>query len=309
MTADDILFGTSPWFWVAGFAFALLGTIVAGARILCSNATDPAAVLDLIERERPTMCNGYAPATTRFAADPSFAERDFSFMRRGNLHPIMPPGARPRDPELRHNIYGMTEVGGALTMSGDETDQPEHRRGSLGNLLPEYEAKIVDPETLAVRSPGEVGELWIRGPLMMEGYYGRPRSEIFEPDGWWRTGDLCWIDADGFVYIAGRRGEMIKTAGANVAPKEVEGVLRLLTGAPQCIVLGIPDRERGEAVVGVLVGGGEVDEGALQAAAATKLSRYKVPRRIISLAESELPVLSSGKPDMPALKRLVQERY
>ncbi len=308
LTDRDILFATSPWFWVAGFAFGLIGTLVAGARIICSNATEPAKVLDFIERERPTMSNGYAPAMVRYANDPSFPTRDFSSMRRGNLHPIMPPDIRPRDPDLRHNIYGMTEAAGALTMSADETDQPEHRRGSLGQLLPGFEARIVDPETLEERGPGEVGELWLRGPLMMQGYYGRSRSEVFEPDGWWRSGDICSIDADGFFYIAGRRGEMIKTAGANVAPKEVEEVLRSLTGAAQCIVLGLPDAGRGEVVAGVVVGEAEIDEEALKARVAAKLSSYKVPRRIVRLSESELPMLSSGKLDMGALRELLLAR-
>src|SRR5260221_4141276 len=108
LTEADILFATSPWFWIAGFGFGLVGTLVAGARIVCSNETEPAKVLDFIERERPTMSNGYAPAMVRHARDPSVAARDFSFIRKGNLHPIMPPGIRPRDMELRHNIYGMT---------------------------------------------------------------------------------------------------------------------------------------------------------------------------------------------------------
>lgn len=308
LTPNDVLFVTSPWFWVAGFAFGLLGTIVAGSRIVCSNAIEPARVLDLIERERPNMVNGYPPATVRYANDPSFKRRDFSFIRRGNLFPIMPGDVRPRDPELRHNIYGMTEAGGALTMSGDESDQPEHRRGSLGLLLSGFEAKIVDPETFEECGTGEVGELWIRSPFMMEGYYGRPRSEIFESDGWWRAGDMCRIDADGFFYIAGRRGEMIKTSGANVAPKEVEGVLRGLTGAAECIVLGLPDPERGEVVAGVVVDA-QFDEERIKQAAANKLSRYKVPRRIIRLDQSELPLLSSGKVDMQALKDLVRARW
>lgn len=308
-TAEDILFATSPWFWIAGFAFGLVGTLVAGAEIVCSNAADPAKVLDVIERERPTMSNGYAPGMVRYAQDPSFPSRDFSFMRRGNLHPIMPPDVRPADMDLRHNIYGMTEVGSALTMSADEADQPEHRRRSLGHVLPGFEVRIVDSETLQDLGTNEVGELWLRGPLMMEGYYGKSRNAVFAVDGWWRSGDLCRIDADGFFYIEGRLGNMIKTAGANVTPGEVEGVLRQLTGAAQCIVVGLPDAERGEIVVGVVVAekGADVNEEALKAQAATRLSRYKVPRRIVRLAEHDLPLLSSGKLDMSGLKRLLAE--
>jgi acyl-CoA synthetase (AMP-forming)/AMP-acid ligase II len=306
-TPGDILFSPSPWFWVAGFGYCLFGTVVAGAQILISNAAQASAVLDVIERERPTMCVGYAPATQRLADDPSFARRDLSSLQRGILHPIMPPSVRARDPDLRHSIYGMSEAFGGLTLSADESDQPEHRRGSVGSLVPDYEAKIVDPETLIELARGEVGELWLRSPLMMEGYYGRLRSEILEPDGWWRTGDLCRIDADGFFYIAGRMGGMIKTAGANVTPGDVEAVLRTLTGAMQCIVLGLPDPQRGEAVIGVVVGA-EFDEGDLRRAAATKLSSYKVPLRILRLEDAELPLLSSGKVDLPALKALVGKR-
>jgi acyl-CoA synthetase (AMP-forming)/AMP-acid ligase II len=309
MGACDILFATSPWFWIAGFGFGLIGTLVAGSRIVCSNAAEPAAVLDFIERERPTMSNGYAPGMVRIAQDPSFAARDFSFMRRGNLHPIMPPDIRPADMDLRHNIYGMTEVGSALTMSADETNQPEHRRASLGQLLPDFEVRIVDPETGVDRPSGEVGELWVRGPLMMEGYYGTLRSEVFAPDGWWRSGDLCRIDADGFFYIAGRLGNMIKTTGANVSPGEVEAAMRALTGAAQCHVIGIPDAARGEVVAGVVVGDAPFDELDLQKELGTRLSSYKVPRRIVRLAESELPMLSSGKLDVAQLKNLVKQRW
>jgi acyl-CoA synthetase (AMP-forming)/AMP-acid ligase II len=102
-------------------------------------------------------------------------------------------------------------------------------------------------------------------------------------------------------------GGMIKTAGANVAPGEVEAVLRALTGALQCLVLGIADPQRGEAVVGVVVAA-DFDEADLRRRLGEKLSSYKVPRHILHLAEAELPLLSSGKVDLPALKRLVEER-
>lgn len=129
---EDRLFSTAPWFWIAGFGFGLLGTLVAGACIVCSNATAACDVLDVIERERPTMTNGYAPTVARLAADPSFARRDLSSIRRGNLYPISPSDVRPQDPALRHDIYGLTEVGSALTMSADESDLPERLRGSCG---------------------------------------------------------------------------------------------------------------------------------------------------------------------------------
>jgi acyl-CoA synthetase (AMP-forming)/AMP-acid ligase II len=237
----------------------------------------------------------------RLAADPSFAARDLSSIRRGNLHPIHPPAIRAGDFELRHNIYGMTEVGGALTMDPDESDQDEHRRGSCGRFLPEFEWRIVDPDTGEDCPRGEVGELWLRGPLMMEGYYGRPRSEVFEPDGWWRSSDLGRVDADGFFYPVSRLSELIKTSGANVVPGEVAAELRRLTGR-DCIVLGLPDRERGQIVAALVIGEDAVDAADLREQAALTLSRYKVPRVIRTMRQADIPILSSGKIDMRGLQ-------
>ena len=306
-TPEDVLFSTSPWFWIAGFGFTLVGALVAGGSLVCSNATAAPDVLDLLERERPTMTCGFAAAVMRLTADPTFEHRDLSSIRRGGLFPILAPEMRPRDFDLRHMIYGMTEVGGALT-GGDENDLPEHQRGAMGTVLPGFEVKLVDPETGKERGLREVGELWIRGPFMMEGYYGQSRSEIFEPDGWWRSGDLGCFDDDGFYYFKGRRGDMIKTSGANVSPREIEAVLRDLTGEPACFVLGLPDAQRGQVVAAVVVADGDLDEEALKQRLADKLSSYKVPRRILRLSPAELPMLSSGKVNMPKLKTLVLER-
>ncbi|MFA6577273.1 MAG: class I adenylate-forming enzyme family protein, partial [Nocardioides sp.] len=113
----EILFSNSPFFWIGGFAYTFLGTLVAGATVLCSQEGDPAKVLDLLERERPTMCNGYAASATALAADPSFAGRDLSSMTRGNLYALMPAGSVPADPALRTNMLGMTE-GGSVVMTG-----------------------------------------------------------------------------------------------------------------------------------------------------------------------------------------------
>ena len=309
LTGDDTLFSSAPWFWVAGFAFSMLGSMLAGARNVFSNSLSNSEFLDVLEQERVTYVCGYAASVARLGDDPSYAGRDFSCITRGNLYPIMPLHMRPKDPALRHDIYGMTEAGSALTMSGDYGDLPEHRRGAAGQFLPGYEYKIMDPETKDERPTGEVGELWIRGPFLMEGYYGRLRSQVFEPDGWWRSGDLGKVDPEGFFYLTGRLGDMIKTAGANVAPKEVEQVLRDLSGRDN-IVVGVPDPKRGQAVVGVVIA--ETDEGfdevALREEAARRLSSYKVPRRILRLALAEIPTVSSGKMDLAALKKLVASR-
>jgi acyl-CoA synthetase (AMP-forming)/AMP-acid ligase II len=307
LAPDDVLFSNSPFFWIGGFAYSLLGTLVAGSTLVCSNATDPAATLDLLEETRPTMVNGFAAAVAHLAKDPSFEGRDLTSIRRGNLWPIMPAALRPADPELRHNMLGMTEAGSVCLASDDLTDQPEHRRGSFGRPVPGIEAKVVDAETGAVAAVGEPGELWLRGPSLMEGYYGRERHETFTPDGWYRTGDLFRVDGDGFHYFIGRQNDMIKTAGANVAPLEVEAAIADATGLVAHVV-GIDDPARGQlvaAAIRVPKGHDHPDEDELHTALRERLSAYKVPKRYRFLADDEVPMLSSGKLDGRALRELL----
>ena len=290
LTADDRLFCNSPFFWIGGFAFGLLATLVAGSTLVCSNAADAGETLDLLEAERPTVTNGFVAGIAHLARHPSIGARDLSSMRRGNLYPIMAPEARPADPELRHNMLGMTEAGSVVLLSGDETDQPEHRRGSFGKPAPGFEAKV-----------GEHGELCIRGPYVMQRYYKRSREECFDADGWFHTGDLVRTDADGFYYFIGRRGSMIKTAGANVSPAEVERAITRVSGGSTAYVLGIPDPERGQTVVAVIATEDHFDESVLRNELKQELSAYKIPRRIVAMPPSEIPLLSSGKVDMNRL--------
>jgi acyl-CoA synthetase (AMP-forming)/AMP-acid ligase II len=255
------------------------------------------------------MTNGFAAAVAHLAKDPTFPGRDLSSMRRGNLYPIMPPEVRPADPELRHNMLGMSEAGSTVLLSGDDSDQPESRRGSFGKPAPGFEARVVDPETGKDCPPGELGELWLRGPFLMEGYYGRERADTFEPDGWYRTGDLVTTDDEGFHYFKGRYGEMIKTAGANVSPREVEAAIAELTGLTAHVV-GVDDEARGQVVAAMIrvpPGHDGPDPAGLRELLRTRLSAYKVPRRIAYAADAEVPMMSSGKVDLRALKAVLKE--
>jgi acyl-CoA synthetase (AMP-forming)/AMP-acid ligase II len=308
LTADDRLFCNSPFFWIGGFAYGLLATLTAGSTLVCSNATDAGATLDLLEAERPTMTNGFAAGIAHLADHPSFPQRDLASMRRGNLYPIMAPDARPADPELRHNMLGMTEAGSVVLIGDDESDQPEHRRGSFGRPAPGIETKVVDPDTAAVKPVGEVGELCIRGPCLMQCYYKRSREECFDADGWFHTGDLVRVDAEGFVYFVGRLSAMIKTGGANVSAAEVEKAISSVTDGAPAYVIGIPDAQRGQVVAAVVVvepdGAARFDEAALIALLKKDLSAYKIPKRFVALRSAEVPLLSSGKVDMRRLRDL-----
>lgn len=294
LTAADTLFCNSPFFWIGGFAFGLLATIVAGSTLVCSNATDAGETLDLLEAVRPNVTNGFAAGIAHLPRHPSFPDRDLSALRRGNLYPIMAPDVRPSDPELRHNMLGMTEAGSVLLIDGDESDQPEHRRGSFGRPAPGFDTKVL-----------ATGELCIRGPYVMQGYYGRSREDCFDADGWFHTGDLVRVDADGYFYHLTRAGSMIKTSGANVTPGEVQKALAAQGFAAH--VLGLPDAQRGQIVAAVIVSDGPVDTEALRRALRETLSSYKVPRRFLACRPADVPMLSSGKIDMPALARLFDD--
>jgi acyl-CoA synthetase (AMP-forming)/AMP-acid ligase II len=218
----------------------------------------------------------------------------------------MAPDVRPADPELRHTMLGMTEAGSVITISEDESDQPEHRRGSFGKPAPGFDTKVINPDTGDTVVVGETGELCIRGPFMMLRYYKRSREECFDADGWFHTGDLVRTDDDGFVYFIGRRGAMIKTAGANVAPAEVERAIAKVTGGTVAYVVGIPDPDRGQVVAAVIAleDGADFDEAALRERLKAELSAYKIPKRFAALPPSDIPVLSSGKVDLAALQHV-----
>jgi acyl-CoA synthetase (AMP-forming)/AMP-acid ligase II len=305
LSAVDTLFCNSPFFWIGGLGFALLASMIAGATLVCSNAEDAGQTLDLLEAERPTVTNGFAAGIRHLTRHPTFADRDLSSMRRGNLYPIMDPGARPADPELRHNMLGLTEAGSVVLISADETDQPERRRGSFGKPAPGVEVAIVDPDTGAQVEAGASGELCLRGACLMQRYHGRAREDCFDADGWLHTGDLAATDSEGFVYYLGRRGSMIKTAGANVSPGEVEQAITSAIGGATAYVFGIPDAERGQVVAAVIATNAtELDEAALRHELSTQLSAYKIPKRFAVVPPPEVPLLASGKPDVRQMVRL-----
>jgi acyl-CoA synthetase (AMP-forming)/AMP-acid ligase II len=259
--------------------------------LVCSNATDAGETLDLLEAVRPNVTNGFAAGIAHLTHHPSFVDRDLSALRRGNLYPIMAADVRPVDPELRHNMLGMTEAGSVLLIDGDESDQPEHRRGSFGRPAPGFETKVL-----------ATGELCIRGPYVMQGYYGRGREDCFDADGWFHTGDLVRVDEDGYFYYLTRAGAMIKTAGANVTPGEVEKALAAVGFTSH--VLGLPDDERGQIVAAVLAYDGPVDTDGIRRALREQLSSYKIPRVFAVCHPADIPVLSSGKVNIPALAEL-----
>ena len=179
------------------------------------------------------------------------------------------------------------------------TRSPSRAAGTFGKTLPGISHKVVDPDTLDEVPVGVDGELWARGYSLMQGLHRREREDVFEPDGWYRTGDAGHFDDDGWFYFTGRLGEMIKTpGGANVAPAEVEAALMAYPDVLEAYVTGIPADGGGELVVGAVVPRGDADASTPTSCARRlkgDLSAYKVPKHLWVCAKSELPFLQSGK--------------
>jgi acyl-CoA synthetase (AMP-forming)/AMP-acid ligase II len=144
----------------------------------------------------------------------------------------------------------------------------------------------------------------------MDGYYKRERGEVFTTDGWFPTGDRVHINADGTLFFHGRHSEMIKTGGANVAPREVEDALQRLPGVREATVFGCPDDLKGEVVVAVVVArdGADVDPAELIAKLRSDISAYKVPQQIVVMDFDAIPRTDSGKPKKNLLKERVLAR-
>jgi acyl-coenzyme A synthetase/AMP-(fatty) acid ligase len=203
----------------------------------------------------------------------------------------------------------MTETCSSHTWWPPGVELPEARRGSLGTSGPGFEHKVVDEVGSTVESR-VVGELCVRGEALARGMVGRLRSEVFDADGWYHTGDSGYRDADGHLYFAGRTDDMVKTSGANVAPVEVEAVLNALPEVREAYVVGLPDADKGAVVAAAVVlnHGMSLTADQLTAACRKSLAAYKVPKRWEVLPDAEgLPYTTTNKIDKRALVELLAE--
>jgi len=308
--ADDRLYSPMPFFWVGGFVFVLLSAMQAGATILAEEAFEPGQTLAYLERERATIVAGWPHYGKAMAEHPSFAVRDLSSIHSGNIYAILPPRVRPADPELRPTALGMTETCGPHTIADMQTDLPEALRGSFGMSVPGLEHKIVDPTTGARLPNGSSGEICVRGYSVMLGLYKVDRESTFDEEGYYHTGDGGHFDQHGHLFFEGRLGDVIKTGGANVSPREVELVLEAIEDVKEAYVVGVPDPVRGQNVAAVLVplAGRSLDEQVIRSAARAELSAYKVPRHLFFHRSEELPFTDTGKIDKRRLQAMLSKR-
>ena len=268
---DDRLILALPLFHVHGLCAGLFGTLSAGGSAIVFGRFSPALVLDAV------------PEGTMFFGVPTMYHRLAESGRAGQLSSLRlcVSGSAPLSPDLwrryerDHHVrvlerYGMTET--LLTLSNPLNG--ERRPGSVGLPLPGVEAIVADTDAHGV------GELLVRGPSLCRGYWNRPdASASSRVSGWFATGDLASVAADGYFSIRGRRSELIITGGHNVYPAEVESVLARHPSVREVAVVGLPSEEWGESITAFVVGAdGEPDVGALMAVAAQELASYKRPR-------------------------------
>ncbi|MCL3883193.1 malonyl-CoA synthase [Marivita sp. GX14005] len=295
-TSDDVLLHALPIFHSHGLFVATNVMLLAGGAMIFLPKFDPDTVLARLPDATTMM--GVPTFYTRLLDDPRFGSGSAAHMRLfiSGSAPLLAETHRQFEARTGHRIlerYGMTET----SMNTSNPYDGERRAGTVGFALPGIEVKVCDPDTGADLPQGEIGVLWVRGPNVFEGYWNMPektREELRE-DGFFITGDLARIDADGYVHIVGRGKDLIISGGFNVYPKEIELFLDTLPGVKESAVIGAPHPDLGESVIAVLVpeAGATLDPAALEAAAKRELAGFKRPRHIALL--DALPRNTMGK--------------
>lgn len=203
---------------------------------------------------------------------------------------------------------GMSETIGPYTY-GDELRVPGYPMcAPMDHIAPRYDVRIADENDQPV-ADGEIGEMQVRGYPVTPGLHKIERAEYFTADGYYHTGDLCLLQGSRILFV-GRGGDMIKTAGSNVSPAEVEEEMQSLEGVHNAYVVGLPDKERGQLVVAAVVAreGATLDFAAIEAELRKRLSGYKVPRAYVEITREEVPVLHSNKVSRRMVEALMKEK-
>lgn len=299
------------FFWSGNFACALGSTLSAGGTLLLQSIFEPAAALELMQRERVTFPYAWPHQWKQILEASNWNAVDLGAIT--YLDPSQPLAAHPsirlgtwREPIFS---YGSTET---FTIStGHPADATrESMVGSNGRALPGNTLKIVDPTTGRVLKRGKRGEIAVKGPTLMLGYLGQPLEECFDEEGFYRTGDAGWIDEQERLHFEGRLSTIIKTGGANVSPVEVDQVLEAIPGVSVASCVGVPDDALGELLVAciVLAEGAALSADEIRSHVRTRLASYKVPRRVLFLQSHELKLTGSSKIKPAELRALAMQK-
>jgi long-chain acyl-CoA synthetase len=310
ITSEDVVLGVLPLFHVYGLNAVLGSVLHARAKLVLTEAFDPAGTLDLVEDEAVSVVPVAPPVFGYWLPMEDLAER---------LGPVrlMLSGSAPLAGDVVdafvastgvpvHQGYGLTEAAPVVTSTLCSSD-PEP--GSVGAALPGIELRLVDEDGQPAEGD-DPGDIQIRGANLFSGYWPDGRGGPDE-DGWWTTGDVGLLDGDGDLFLVDRRKEMVIVSGFNVYPVEVEDVISDVEGVRQVAVIGVEDERTGEAVVAYVVpeAGADADAGlveAVTAACAEKLAGFKRPS-VVHVVE-ELPHTGTGKVQKGRLRAVERRR-
>jgi acyl-CoA synthetase (AMP-forming)/AMP-acid ligase II len=282
--------------------------VAAGARFRLHPRFDLDASLRTVQDEHLTLDQAVAPIALGMANHPELEAFDLSSLR------YVMWGATPVAEEVAHAVtrrsgvrwlpaYGTSEV---PVIACNPVQEPDRwRLDTVGLAVPGVQIRIVDPERGAVLPAGETGEIEVLAASRMAGYLPDSATAAAFRDGWYRTGDIGWLEPEGWLHITDRLKEMVKVRGFQVAPAEIEAVLHADPRVRDCAVFGVPDVELGEAIVAAVavVDGERVTADELQDAVASRLAGYKRVRHVQFV--DEIPRLPSGK----ALRRTLKQRW
>ncbi len=301
-TPKDRLCLCVPLFHCFGCVIGVLGAYTHGVCLCPVEFFEARRVLETVERERCTSLYGVPTMFLAELEDPEFERFDLSSLRTGVMAGAPCPELLMRRAISEMHLseitiaYGLTEASPVITQTL-RCDTLEHRTQTVGRVLPEMEIKIVDPVTRATLGVDQPGELCVRGYNVMKGYYNNPvatRAAIDE-EGWLHTGDQATIDADGYVRITGRIKDLIIRGGENIAPKEIEDLLRQHEAVADAYVYAVKSEFFGEEVAAAvrLKTGRTATEEELKNFCQGKIARFKVPRYVRFV--NDFPMTASGK--------------
>jgi len=303
-----------PLFHVSGASAMLMGAVINGGKIVFMDRWDAGKAFELIASERITMLQGPPAVHWDILAHPERGKADLSSITNFGI------GGQATPPNLLQAIlqafpnaapgggYGQTETNGAIA-SGTGEEYLANPKGS-GRILPGTEVRIVD-ENGNDQPPGGIGEIWVKSPLVMAGYWNQPEANaaVFS-NGWLRTGDIGWVDEHRFIVVVDRKKDVIIRGGENIYCAELERVYQEFPGVLEVAAFGVPDERLGEEVVLAAVAqpGAALDANDLRAYGRERLADYKIPSEFVFAPE---PFVRNavGKIDKAVLRRSYAERH
>ncbi|KGJ03777.1 malonyl-CoA/methylmalonyl-CoA synthetase [Paracoccus halophilus] len=303
-TADDRLIHALPIFHTHGLFVAANMAICSGATMVFLTRFDADEVISLMARG--TVLMGVPTFYTRLLKSDGLTHEATAAMRLfvSGSAPLLAEDHRAFSERTGHAIlerYGMTET----CMIASNPYDGDRRPGAVGMALPGVTVRVADAETGTPMPADEIGSIEVKGPNVFEGYWNMPEKTAseFRPDGFFITGDLGLIDAEGYLHIVGRSKDLVISGGYNVYPKEIEALIDELPGVLESAVIGVPHPDFGEGVVALVVPkpGAKLDETALLSALGGTLARYKQPKRVILI--DELPRNVMGKVQKAELRK------